>query len=98
MSQASRNTLGRTGLVTLAIIFLVGVTLIGLLPGARIDLTGNRLFTLSEGTKKIVGSIPEPINVYLFFSDKATADIPQVRTYAGRVREMLEEFAGRSDG
>ena len=98
MSQASRNTLGRTGLVTLAIIFLVGVTLIGLLPGARIDLTGNRLFTLSEGTKKIVGSIPEPINVYLFFSDKATADIPQVRTYAGRVREMLEEFASRSDG
>jgi ABC-type uncharacterized transport system involved in gliding motility auxiliary subunit len=98
MSQASRNRLGRTGLFALAVVFLVGVTLIGLLPGARVDLTGNRLFTLSDGTKKILGSIPEPINVYLFFSDKATANVPQVRTYAGRVREMLEEFASRSDG
>ncbi len=98
MSQASRNTLGRTGLIALTVIFLVGVTLISLLPGARVDLTGNRLFTLSEGTKKIVGNIPEPVNIYLFFSDKATATIPQVRTYAGRVREMLEEFASRSDG
>jgi len=98
MSQSRKNKLGRTGLVALAIAFLVGVTVIGLLPGARIDLTGNRLFTLSDGTKKILGSIPEPINVYLFFSDKATANVPQVRTYAGRVREMLEEFASRSDG
>jgi len=98
MTQASRSTLGRTGLVALAVIFLVGAILISLLPGVRVDLTENRLFTLSEGTKTIVGSIPEPVSVYLFFSDKATADVPQLRTYAGRVREMLEEFASRSDG
>ena len=41
---------------------------------------------------------PGAVNLYLFFSDKATADLPQLRTYAGRVREMLEEFANRSDG
>ncbi len=51
-----------------------------------------------EGTQKIVGTIKEPVNLYLFFSDKATPDLPQLRTYAGRVREMLEEFASRSDG
>jgi ABC-type uncharacterized transport system involved in gliding motility auxiliary subunit len=98
MAERARNTLGRTGLAALAVIFLIGVTLISLLPGARLDLTGNQLYTLSDGTRKIVGSIPEPVNVYLFFSDKATADVPQLRTYAGRVREMLEEFASRSDG
>lgn len=98
MSARSKSRIDRTGLLALAVIFLVGVTLISLLPGVRLDLTGNRLYTLSEGTKKIVGGIPEPVNVYLFFSDKATADIPQLRTYAGRVREMLEEFASRSDG
>ena len=89
MSAGSKRRIDRTGLLALAVIFLVGVTLISLLPGVRLDLTGNRLYTLSQGTKKIVGSIPEPVNVYLFFSDKATADIPQLRTYAGRVREML---------
>jgi len=98
IEQSRKSLIDRTGLLALAVIFLVGVTLISLLPGVRLDLTGNRLYTLSEGTKKIVGSIPEPVNVYLFFSDKATADIPQLRTYAGRVREMLEELASRSDG
>ena len=98
IEQSSKRLIDRTGLTALAVIFLVGVTLISLLPGVRLDLTGNRLYTLSEGTKKIVGGIPEPVNVYLFFSDKATADVPQLRTYAGRVREMLEEFASRSEG
>ncbi len=98
IEQSRKNRIDRIGLTALAVIFLVGVTLISLLPGVRLDLTGNRLYTLSEGTKKIVGSITEPVNVYLFFSDKATADLPQLRTYAGRVREMLDEFASRSDG
>ncbi|MCE7901779.1 MAG: hypothetical protein DYH20_03760 [Gammaproteobacteria bacterium PRO9] len=89
---------GRTGLVVLAVIFLAGVTLISLLPGARLDLTENHLYTLSDGTRKILGNIPEPVNVYLFFSDKATTDVPQLRTYAGRVRDMLAEFASRSNG
>ncbi len=93
-----KSRIDRLGLTALAVIFLVGVTLISLLPGMRLDLTENQLYTLSDGTKKVLGSIPEPVNVYLFFSDKATADIPQLRTYAGRVQEMLEEFASRSNG
>lgn len=95
---ADNRRFGRTGLVVLAVIFLVGVALISLLPAARLDLTSNQLYTLSDGTRKILGSIPEPVNVYLYFSDKATTDVPQLRTYAGRVREMLAEFASRSNG
>ncbi len=96
--EPDQSRIDRLGLTALAVIFLVGVTLISLLPGMRLDLTENQLYTLSDGTKKVLGSIPEPVNVYLFFSDKATADIPQLRTYAGRVQEMLEEFASRSNG
>jgi ABC-type uncharacterized transport system involved in gliding motility auxiliary subunit len=66
--------------------------------GARIDLTQNHLYTLSEGTGKIVGSLDDPINLYLYFSDKGTQDLPQLRTYYTRVREMLEEIASRSGG
>ncbi len=40
----------------------------------------------------ILESIPEPVNVYFFFSDRATSGNPYLRTYAGRAREMLEEF------
>lgn len=98
MNRGSRLLFDRVGLLVLAGVFLAGVALITVLPAARIDLTGNQLYTLSDGTRKIVGGIPEPLDVYLFFSDKATADLPQFRTYAGRVREMLEEFASRSGG
>ena len=99
MTRENRSAAGRIGLLTLAVGFIISALLINrLLPAARVDLTESRLYTLSEGTKKIVGSIPEPINVYLFFSDKATADVPPLRTYEGRVREMLEELAGRSNG
>ena len=43
IEQSSKRLIDRTGLTALAVIFLVGVTLISLLPGVRLDLTGNRL-------------------------------------------------------
>lgn len=96
---SSRNTLGRAGLFATAAIFLAVVSLSNTaLQGMRIDLTENGLYTLSTGTKKILGDIDEPINIYFFWSDRATADIPSLRTYAARVRETLEEFAEQSDG
>ena len=98
---ADRRTplFGRLGLVALALAFVVGVSLVNsVFRGVQVDLTENRLYTLSEGTGKILGKIAEPVHLYLFWSDKATANIPALRTYAGRVREMLEAFAARSDG
>jgi ABC-type uncharacterized transport system involved in gliding motility auxiliary subunit len=66
--------------------------------GLRIDLTENRLYTISAGTREIIQSIEEPVDLYFFFSDKATSDLAPLRTYARRVREMLEEYALASDG
>lgn len=86
-------------LFVLAAIFLALVVLSGiLLRGARLDLTENRLYTLSEGTQRIVERLDEPVNLYFFFSDTAARDIPVLRTYARRVRELLEEIAARSGG
>lgn len=97
--NTQRKTLSGASLAVLAVLFVAAMLVINpLLRGARADLTGNKLYTLSDGTRNILGSIEEPINLYLFFSDKASADIPQLRTYYQRVREMLEEMAARSDG
>jgi ABC-type uncharacterized transport system involved in gliding motility auxiliary subunit len=86
-------------LAVLAVLF-VAVILISnaLFRGARLDLTQSHLYTLSQGTKNILSGIDEPVHLYLFFSDKATQDIPQLRTYATRVREMVQEMAARSGG
>jgi ABC-type uncharacterized transport system involved in gliding motility auxiliary subunit len=99
MQSATRSAFGRLGLVALAVMFVVAVSLAnGILRGARLDLTENELYTLSPGTIGTLGKIEEPINLYFFFSDRATSDIPYLRAYAGRVRDMLREFAQRSDG
>ncbi|HJP37866.1 MAG: Gldg family protein [Gammaproteobacteria bacterium] len=95
----SKMTLGRAGLVTVATIFIIAVAVSNtMFRGMRLDLTENSLYTLSAGTKNILGNINEPINLYFFYSDRATAEISQLRTYAGRVREMLEEFVAQSGG
>jgi ABC-type uncharacterized transport system involved in gliding motility auxiliary subunit len=96
---SARDTRGRFGLLALAALFVAAVVLANVvLRGIRLDLTENRLYTLSAGTYAILEDIPETINLYFFFSDRATADVPQLRTYAGRVREMLEEFEENADG
>ncbi len=96
---SNRKLMTGGALAVLAVLF-VAVILISnaLFRGARLDLTQNNLYTLSQGTKNILSSIDEPVHLYLFFSDKATQDLPQLRTYATRVREMVQEMAARSGG
>lgn len=97
--QINRKALSGTALVVLAVLFVAVMLLVNVVfRGARVDLTQNNLYTLSEGTKKIINSIDEPINLYLYFSDKGSQDLPQLRTYYTRVREMLEEMTSRSGG
>ena len=88
----NKTTLSYSGLVVLAFLFVLINMLSGnLLKGSRIDLTENRLYTLSQGTLNIVQTIQEPITLHYFFSDQASKDIPQLRTYAKRVNELLQE-------
>lgn len=86
-------------LLLLAIAFVALVFVSGLLlRGARIDLTANMLYTLSQGTEHILANNREPIRLQLFASEQAMRDLPALRTYSQRVRELLEEVAAKSHG
>lgn len=99
MSANRKRNLGTLSLVLLALVFVAAVTANNsLLTGLRIDLTEDNLYTVSPGTRNVLASIVEPINVYLFFSDSETADIAPLRNYATRVREMLEELETAGGG
>lgn len=99
MFTLNRKTLSGSTLIVLAVLLVAVLALVNtLFRGARIDLTENNLYTLSDGTKTIVSEIEEPINLYFYFSDKASADVPFLRNYANRVRELLEEIAAKSKG
>jgi ABC-type uncharacterized transport system involved in gliding motility auxiliary subunit len=99
MDQNRTRALGGTALVLIAVLFIAATMLSNaLFRGVRLDLTENQLYTLSEGTRAVLRDIDEPINLYFYFSDKATESLPQWRTHARRVQEMLEEFVAASRG
>lgn len=86
-------------LILLAALFLA-VNMISnvVFRSAQIDLTHGQLFTLSQGAKNVIGAIDEPVTLRFFYSEKLANDYPAVRTYAGHVRDLLQEMRDRSKG
>jgi ABC-type uncharacterized transport system involved in gliding motility auxiliary subunit len=91
---------GVGGLIALAVLFLAVVMLSNVgLRGVRLDLTQNKLYTLSKGTQQVLSELKEPVNLYFYFSrDVAAKQSPLVMPYAARVREFLEEISARAGG
>ncbi|MBT5810932.1 MAG: GldG family protein, partial [Rhodospirillaceae bacterium] len=69
---------------------LTGVT------GLRVDLTEDRLFTVSEGTRNIVDGVKEPIEFKLYFSQTLLKQVALYGNYADRVRDVVNEIAAIS--
>ena len=90
--------ISRIGLMVIAAALLLCVGLISFLPSFRIDLTEDKLYSLSDGTKAIVSSLPEPLELLFFYSESATKDNPPIRSYGFRVQELLREIVIESDG
>lgn len=81
------------GLVLIALAFLAFNLFASIgLTGARLDLTEQKLYTISSGTQQILAELDEPVELNFFYSDTATKDLPALRTYAKRVEEMLEAY------
>jgi ABC-type uncharacterized transport system involved in gliding motility auxiliary subunit len=94
-----KSQFNATGLAVIGLLFVAVMLLANLLlRGAQIDLTADKLYTISDGTEHIVENLKEPINLYLFFSEHTATPIPQIKNHGVRVRELLEELASRSKG
>ncbi len=86
-------------ILALILFFAVNVLASTGLRSLRVDLTEGKLYTLAEGSKRIVWDLDEPIRLYLYVSeDVARAQAPFVLDYANRVRDVLEEFVAASNG
>ncbi|MEO8997893.1 MAG: Gldg family protein [Rhodanobacter sp.] len=97
--RLTRRTMLYAGLVLLVLVFVpLIVASSRWLHAARIDLTTDQLYTLTPGTLHIVDTLQRPLRLTLYFSDHATRDLPQLRSYEQRVREMLQEMVARSHG
>jgi ABC-type uncharacterized transport system involved in gliding motility auxiliary subunit len=88
------------GSLLLLLVLFIALSMISnnVLKGLRFDLTENKLFTLSDGTTRILQDLEEPVTIYFYFSEETSRDIPQIRSYARRVEELLDEFVNLSGG
>lgn len=66
--------------------------------GARLDLTEDKLFTLSDGTREIVAALDEPVTLEFYFSEQVVSPYPQLFRYGNRVRDLLLEIEHAADG
>ncbi|MBM3538801.1 MAG: ABC transporter [Alphaproteobacteria bacterium] len=98
-SPSRRNLLSLGGIVLALIVFVaINVVANRTLSTTRLDLTADRLFTLSAGTKSVLAKIEEPLTLRFYFSDRLGREIPSYAVYATRIREMLQEYQTASRG
>jgi ABC-type uncharacterized transport system involved in gliding motility auxiliary subunit len=98
MTNQPHRNLSSVALILLVLGFIAAIMVSNtLFTGVRLDLTENDLYTLSPGTRSLLQKLDEPVNLYFFYSDQATEDVQVLRTYATRVREVLQEFSAASD-
>lgn len=100
MFMLNRNRLySGTGLLAVAtLLFIINLSSGLIFKNIKLDLTANRLYTLSDGTKNILEKLDKKITLQFYFSEKLFNATPSVVTYSKRVRELLEEYVLLSDG
>jgi ABC-type uncharacterized transport system involved in gliding motility auxiliary subunit len=79
--------------VGLAALFFILVAFNYLAAGAalRADLTAGNLYTLSEGTKKVLRGLPAPVKVKLYVTSGEAMPVP-LRSFAQRAQNLVDEF------
>ncbi len=88
----SNNPLWLVLLAGFAALLLLNLAMRYALHGMAVDVTEDRLFTLSDGTRQILGDIKEPITLKLYYSDGLAERIPAIANFTLRVQDMLKQF------
>ena len=58
-----------------------------------LDLTEEKLYSLSEGTENILKGLEDPVTLKLYYSKTDSTDIPGLRIIGDRITNLLREFA-----
>ena len=84
--------------VVAVLVILVAVNVLGNFLKFRGDLTENRIYTLSPGTKKILDKLDTPVEIRFYYSkDNSSIPVP-LRTYAQEIEDLLSEYQQAGHG
>lgn len=99
--NSKEGTAGITALLLIAIVVAVNFLVGGLgFLNARIDLTEDRLYTLSNGTRNILERLnpDEPVTIRYYVSSEDRVMPPVLKSHARTVQDLLLEFQKASKG
>ena len=86
--------------VAALLLILVAINVIAGVFKHRVDLTREKAYTLSAGTRAILAKIKTPVKIRFYYTSHA--DLPAsalfLKTYAQRVQDMLSEYREASGG
>ncbi len=99
LSKISKTKLSWLGLI-FAAITLFSVNIIGWesLKLYRLDVTENKLFTLTDSTRKVIADVSDPITLKFYYSDALGKRAPAYGLYASRIQAMLQYYSSLSNG
>ena len=82
------------------LVILIAFNFITGLARARVDLTHERAYTLSDGTRAILRKIDTPIHLKLYCTqgETATPETVLLKNYAKQVEDLLDEFKQAAKG
>jgi gliding motility-associatede transport system auxiliary component len=82
-----------------AVIFVcLNIVSAQVLRDARVDLTEQHLYSLSQGTRTLLAELKEPVRFRLFLSSGLAKQAPQFAAFAGRVRSLLDSYVAVARG
>ncbi len=86
--------------IAVSIVFFLAINTLAntALTSTRLDLTEDRLFTLSDGTKDVLSTLDEPIDLRFYYSERFDEIGPNIARHSDRVRELLDEYERLSGG
>src|SRR5436190_3017236 len=77
--------------VVIMFVVIIAVNIIANTAKSRIDLTAEKLYTLSPGTKAILKKLDTPVEIRFYCTQGK--DMPvELKTYAQRVEDLLGEY------
>ncbi|MDD2943983.1 MAG: Gldg family protein [bacterium] len=94
-----RSLLSLTGVLLLfGIVVFSNFIVQSLFSSASIDLTEEKLYSLSQGSKDIAATLPVPVTLKFYFSRTDSAAFPAIKLYGERIRDLLKEYEKAAKG
>ncbi|HEX5221211.1 MAG TPA: Gldg family protein [Verrucomicrobiae bacterium] len=78
--------------IVVMVVIVIALNIIVRPMTTRLDLTEDKAYTLSDGTKRVLSKLDTPVQIRFYFSQKDPATPVDWKTYAARVEDMLNEY------